>query len=192
MLRLGREGGARIEHGLAGSPGSPAGLARPLRRFQELVCVSAPVAVVEPNARRSAPDELEIDVDGAAEDVAQDSPVAIDLVESGVGLEANGTPLGDEIAQCRGRCARVALSGSDLGRVDLDEPDSDAVCEHDRVAVDDTGDPRASRRCRRPAGCGVRHRTPREYDDHDPEKCRIPEHSVVESSASCAMAVTVT
>ena len=115
----------------------------------ELDGVAAAVVAVEPDRRRTLADELEVDVDRPTEDVAEEPPVAVDLVEPRIRLDANGRPGRKEASEeGTGLCA-VALALLNLRRVDLDEPNVRAVGEHDRVSVDHVLDPRELRPCGR-------------------------------------------
>jgi hypothetical protein len=129
--------------------------------------------VVEPDGRGAGADELEIQVRRAAEDVAEQPAVAVDLVEPRVGLDPDGGARRDPPSQERPRLRAVALALLDLGRIDLDEADVLAVRQHDRVAVDhvrDSGELRIRARGR----CGEREHKPQQ-DESAPhtDECRL-------------------
>src|SRR5215204_5742250 len=104
------------------------------------VRVAAPVAVVEPDGRRAAPHELEVDVPPADPDVPEEPAIAIDGVERRVCLQPRRRADGSETGELAGGRARVTLAASDFRCVDLDEPDAVAARRRQRVAVDDSRD----------------------------------------------------
>src|SRR5581483_5055844 len=85
--RARRGGVVRVERrSRAGAPQAPVEAAGGARGLEERRGVAAAVVVVEPDGRRAPADELDVQVGRPAEDVAQQAPVAVDLVEPRVGL----------------------------------------------------------------------------------------------------------
>ena len=99
------------------------GGARGERGLEEGARIAAAVVVVEPDRRRALADELEVEVGRPAEEVAEETAVAVDLVEARVGLDADGRARRDQPPQQRAGLGAVALASPQLRRVDLDEPD---------------------------------------------------------------------
>ena len=163
----------RVPHRLrAGAPETAVRAPRGGCRGEQPHRVAPAVAVVEPDGGGAATDELDVEVASVADDVAQEAPVAVDLVETRIGLEGDHGARGEECAELTAGGTREALARADLGRVDLHEPHMGAVCEDDRVAVDHARDPCRRREACGGASCGVRHGGCRE-PDHDHKRAKL-------------------
>ena len=130
----------------ARAPHAAALTARILDGLEENLGVDALVAAPKVRRRRAPSDELDVDVHVCGVHVAEETSVAVAVVEPRVGLDRNappgrGQPL--ELALC---LAGVALALPQLRSIDLDEPHARSAADVERVAVSDAGDRRARAR----------------------------------------------
>jgi hypothetical protein len=88
-------------------------------------------------------DEVDVDVPSGRVNVPQESPVAIRVVEAWIRLELDPTSRAREPLELASCLKRVTLSPSELGRVDLQEPDAGSRAYIEGVAVADSRDDRA-------------------------------------------------
>ena len=150
--------------------------ARVLDRVEQVVSVDALVAAAEVRCRRATAYELDADVQRVPVDVAQETAVAIPVVETGIGFDRDPCAGRREPFELAARFACVALVLPELGSVDLDEPYAGSTTKVERVTVADPRDDRG-RPC---AHFGLldapseRHRE-REQDEQAQARClRVP------------------
>ena len=153
-------------------------LARAVRAgLEERVRVATAVVPVEPDRGGALPDELEVEVRRASEEVAKEAAVAVDVVESRIAARRAPSSRAEQPAQQSARLSAVALAALHLGRVDLDESHVLAVRQHDRVTVDHVLDADERPRCGRRRG--RQHEQESDQDESEPH-----EPSVVGSPGS--------
>jgi hypothetical protein len=132
-----RESAERVKLGSGASPPKPSSRRlRLLCRSEQAISEPPAVAMEEPHARRSLPDEHEIDVLPPLEQVNELSPEAVARVQSWVGCDANRRPRRKDALQRPSRRSLVALSSRQFGSIDLDEAKASAAFEPNGVTVD--------------------------------------------------------
>ena len=98
----------------------------------------AAIAAEEVRGRRTAANELDVDVSRLAHDVAEEPSVAIDVVEGPIPLELHRRARRHQALELALRFTREALALAELGSVDLDEPHAQPTSHVERVPVADT------------------------------------------------------
>src|SRR5687768_9074632 len=132
-----------------GLPRDPARAPHPARRtacildcVEQLVGVDALVAAAEERCRGTPPHELDVDVQAVRVEVAEETSVAVGVIESRVPIELDSPARRGESFELMSRLTRVALPLTELGCVDLHEADTLAVAKVERVPVADPCDGR--------------------------------------------------
>ena len=76
--------------------------------------MAAAVVIVEPDRHGTHADQLEVQVGGPTEEVTEEAPIAIDLVETGIRLHADGRAGRDQAPQERPGLDAIALASAQL------------------------------------------------------------------------------